>query len=91
MNEKTILIIDDDESIGNFEQELLQRSGYADSRSNYMERDGICQNYRHRQPWTICQHNKDLDCASLFPAQDHQRPEAAILRQCTSIFILIRI
>ena len=29
MNKKTILIIDDDESIGNFEQELLQRSGYA--------------------------------------------------------------
>lgn len=29
MNEKTTLIIDDDESIGNFEQELLQRSGYA--------------------------------------------------------------
>lgn len=29
MNKKTILIIDDDESIGNFEQELLKRSGYA--------------------------------------------------------------
>lgn len=29
MLKKTILIIDDDESIGNFEQELLQRSGYA--------------------------------------------------------------
>lgn len=29
MNKKTILIIDDDESIGNFEQELLERSGYA--------------------------------------------------------------
>ena len=25
----TMLIIDDDESIGNFEQELLERSGYA--------------------------------------------------------------
>ena len=29
MLKKTILIIDDDESIGNFEQELLERSGYA--------------------------------------------------------------
>ena len=29
MNKKMILIIDDDESIGNFEQELLERSGYA--------------------------------------------------------------
>lgn len=29
MNKKTILVIDDDESIGNFEQELLERSGYA--------------------------------------------------------------
>lgn len=33
MNEKTTLIIDDDESIGKFEQELLQRSGYAVSHS----------------------------------------------------------
>lgn len=29
----TILIIDDDESIGNFEQELLERSGYAAMRA----------------------------------------------------------
>ena len=29
MGKNTILIIDDDESIGNFEQELLGRSGYA--------------------------------------------------------------
>ena len=29
MGKNTILIIDDDESIGNFEQELLERSGYA--------------------------------------------------------------
>ena len=29
MEKNTILIIDDDESIGNFEQELLERSGYA--------------------------------------------------------------
>ena len=29
MTKQTILMIDDDESIGNFEQELLQHSGYA--------------------------------------------------------------